>query len=324
MNGQQLIDALHETCRRRHLSRRTEEAYLYWLRQYAAFCAKNAWPSTEDKITAFLSRLATKRNVSASTQNQALNALAFLYRDILREDLGDFSQFRRAKRSRRLPVVLSQEEVSRLLAHLTGIHWLIGATIYGTGMRLNEALSIRVKDIDFDRSAITVRAGKGNKDRTVMLPASLAEPMRQQVATAERNHNADMAAGYGSVYLPHAIARKYPNADREFAWQYVFQASRVGPDPETGEVRRHHIHETAFQKAIRRAVRRAGINKKVGAHTLRHSFATHLVERGESIRNVQELLGHKSINTTMVYLHVSTRGVASIASPLETIAQGAA
>ena len=320
MNGRQLIESVHETCRRRHLSRRTEEAYLYWLKQYAAFCAKrSAGGTSEDKITAFLTALATQRKVSASTQNQALNALAFLYRDVLREDLGDFSQFQRAKRSRHVPAVLSEQEVARLLTNMRGIHWLIASTLYGTGMRLNEGLSLRVKDIDFDRNVITVRGGKGGKDRTVMLPGTLAEPLRQQIATAKRNHDADLAAGFGTVHMPDALAKKYPNAEREFAWQYVFQASRVGRDPETGELRRHHIHETAVQKAIRAAVRAAKIDKKVGAHTLRHSFATHLIERGEGVRIVQELLGHKDINTTMIYLHVSTRGVASTTSPLDRI-----
>jgi integron integrase len=293
---------------------------LYWLKQYAAFCAKRSDGGTsEDKIAAFLTVLATQRKVSASTQNQALNALAFLYRDVLREDLGDFSQFQRAKRSRHVPVVLSEQEVSRLLTNMRGVHWLIASTLYGTGMRLNEGLSLRVKDIDFDRNVITVRGGKGGKDRTVMLPGTLVEPLRQQIAVAKRNHDADLAAGFGTVYLPDALAKKYPHAEREFAWQYVFQASRVGSDPETGEMRRHHIHETAAQKAIRSAVRAAKIDKKVGAHTLRHSFATHLIERGEGVRIVQELLGHKDINTTMIYLHVSTRGVASTISPLDRI-----
>lgn len=319
MNERELVECIRNTCRRRHLSRKTEEAYLVWIKQFAVFCRENSWPNTEDKITAFLTRLATKRNVSASTQNQALNAIAFLYRDVLQQDLGDFSKFKRAKRTKRVPVVLSVQEVGRLLSHLRGIHWLIGATLYGTGMRLNECLSLRAKDIDFDRRSITVRAGKGNKDRTVMLPEKLIEPLRQQIECAKRNHNTDLAAGYGTVYLPYAIARKYPNAEREFGWQYVFQASRVGPDPETGEIRRHHIHDTAVQKAMRAAVRGAGIIKKASAHTLRHSFATHLIERGESIRAVQELLGHSHINTTMIYTHVSIKGVASIPSPLEAI-----
>ena len=319
MNERELIESVTNTCRRRHLSRKTEEAYLVWLKQFARFCRENSWPSTEDKITAFLTRLATKRNVSASTQNQALNAIAFLYRDVLQHDLGDFSKFKRAKRSKRVPVVLSVQEVTKLFSHLRGIHWLIGATLYGTGMRLNECLSLRVKDIDFDRSTITVRAGKGDKDRIVMLPGKLIEPLHHQIEAARRNHNIDLAAGYGTVYLPYALARKYPHTEREFGWQYIFQASRVGPDPETGEIRRHHIHDTAIQKAMRAAVRAAGITKKISAHTLRHSFATHLIERGESIRAVQELLGHSNINTTMIYTHVSTRGVASITSPLEAV-----
>ena len=320
MNGKQVIEKIHESCRVRHLSRRTEEAYIYWIKQYARFCVQHPWPKSEDKINAFLSRLATKRNVAAATQNVALNAIVFLYRDVKKEPLGDFSQFKRAKKPRRLPVVLSKKEVATLLSHTQGMYWLIASLLYGSGLRLMEVLRLRIKDIDFDRLTIYVRAGKGNKDRTVMLPSPLTEPLRQQVESAKRNHNRDLSDGYGTVYLPNALARKYPNAERAFAWQFIFQASRVGPDPETGEIRRHHIHHTAIQKAVRSAVRSSGINKKISCHTLRHSFATHLLESGTDIRTIQQLLGHKDLSTTMIYTHVATTGACGVTSPLEAIA----
>ncbi len=320
MNGVQLIEKIHEACRVRHLSRRTEEAYVYWIQKYARFCIQNPWPETEDKINAFLSRLATKHNVAAATQNVALNAVVFLYRDVKKEQLGDFSQFKRATKPRRLPVVLSKNETSILLSHVKGFHWLIANILYGSGLRLMEALRLRIKDIDFERRTITVRAGKGDKDRAVMLPQSLIEPLRQQIEQAKRNHNNDLAHGFGSVYLPNALAKKYKNAGKEFKWQYIFQATRVGPDPETGELRRHHIHHTAVQKAVRQAVITSSINKKISCHTLRHSFATHLLETGTDIRTIQQLLGHKDLSTTMIYTHVAITGACGVTSPLETLA----
>jgi len=320
MNGKQLIEKIHEACRIRHLSRRTEEAYIYWIQDYARFCIQNPWPETEDKINAFLSRLATKRNVAAATQNVALNAVVFLYRDVKKEPLGDFSQFKRAKKPHRLPVVLSKNETSILLSHTKGTHWLIASILYGSGLRLMEVLRLRIKDIDFERQTITVRAGKGDKDRAVMLPSSLTEPLQQQIELAKRNHNNDLASGYGSVYLPDALAKKYKNAPYEFKWQFLFQASRVGPVPETGEVRRHHIHHTAVQKAIRHAVVTSGIDKKISCHTLRHSFATHLLESGTDIRTIQQLLGHKDLSTTMIYTHVAITGACGVISPLEALA----
>jgi len=319
MNGTQLIEKIHEACRVRHLSRRTEEAYIYWIKQYADFCLQHPWPKSEDKISAFLSRLATKRNVAASTQNIALNAVVFLYRDVKQERLGDFSQFKRAQKPRRLPVVLSKTETSLLLSHVKGSHWLIANLLYGSGLRLMEALRLRIKDIDFDRQIITVRAGKGDKDRAVMLPSSLIEPLRQQIETSKRNHNNDLVNGYGSVYLPGALSRKYINAPYEFKWQFLFQASRVGIDPVSGDIRRHHIHHTAVQKAIRYAVISSAITKKVSCHTLRHSFATHLLEAGTDIRTIQQLLGHKDLSTTMIYTHVAITGACGVISPLEAI-----
>lgn len=320
MNGTQLAEKIHEACRVRHLSRRTEESYIVWIKQFATFCKQHPWPSSEDKIKAFLSRLATQRNVAPSTQNQALNAVVFLYRDVKNEPLGDFSQFKRAKKARRLPVVLSKQETTLLLSHTRGIHWLIASLLYGSGLRLMEALRLRVKDIDFDRGMIFIRAGKGNKDRTVMLPTPLREPLLQQIEQARRNHNIDLAQSYGTAYLPNALERKYKNANKEFAWQFVFQATQVAKAPDANVIRRHHIHHTAVQKAVRAATRASGINKKISCHTLRHSFATHLLENGTDIRTIQQLLGHKDISTTMIYTHVAANGACGVASPLEALA----
>lgn len=319
MNMKQTLEAARNVIRFRHLSYRTEEAYLHWIRRFAIFVHAHPDGTHEDKVRAFLTALATDRKVSAATQNQAMNAIVFLYRHVLRHDVGDFSSFTPAKRSRRLPVVLSMGEVAALLGHMRGMHWLIASLLYGAGLRLEEALSLRVKDIDFDRLIITVRAGKGNKDRTVMLPRPLVEPLRGQVADALRTHARDLATGFGEVYLPYAIERKYPNAAKSPQWQYIFQATRVGPCPCTGVIRRHHIHDSAVSKAISAAVRAAGIRKQVGAHTLRHSFATHMLESGHDIRTIQTLLGHADVRTTMIYTHVATKGAAGAVSPLERI-----
>ena len=321
MNGSQLSKKIHETCSVRHLSPRTEEAYAGWILRYSNFCKKNAWPSTEDKVTAFLTRLATQQNVSESTQNQALNAINFLYRDVLDEDIGDFSQYLRASKPKRLPIVLSIEEITRMLSHMRGMHWIIAALLYGSGLRLNECLYLRTKDIDFDRNTIMIRQGKGNKDRVVQLPLKAKDALREQIEISRRNHNTDLAQGYGTVYMPNALARKYPSASRQFAWQFIFQASKVAYDEASKETRRHHIHQSATPKAIREAVRLAKIEKQVTAHTLRHSYATHLLERGTDIRTIQELLGHKDISTTMIYTHVANIGACGVTSPLEAIAQ---
>lgn len=320
MNYKQAIEQTRNVCRFRHLSIRTEDAYTHWVGRFAKFCATNQWPEREDKIRAFLSHLSIDRNVSKSTQRQALNAIVFFYRDVLKQDVGDFSQFKKAKKPRTLPVVLSRQEIQRLLSHLRGIHWLIASVMYGAGVRLNEALKLRIKDIDLERHTITVRMGKGDKDRQTMLPSSLIEPLHQQIENARRTHNRDLTNGYGSVYLPHALKRKYPSAATEFAWQYLFQATKISACPRSGELRRHHIHDSAVQKAVKAAARCAGIDKKIGTHTLRHSFATHLLESGTDIRTIQQLLGHKDVSTTMIYTHVATNGAAGVISPLEQIA----
>lgn len=319
MNLNQTIEAARNVIRFRHMSYRTEQAYLHWIKRYGHWCRDHSVGGHEDKVRAFLTHLARERDVSASTQNQALNAVVFLYKQVLQQDVGDFSGFHPARLPRHLPVVLSQAEVGTLLSHLTGMHWIIAALLYGAGLRLNECLSLRVKDIDFSRKVIMVRDGKGAKDRAVMLPGSVSEPLRHHLDDVRRIHARDLAVGLGGAYMPGALGRKYPAAAKEFGWQFAFPASRPGPDPRTGEIRRHHLHDSAMSKAIRTARLAARIHKPVGAHTLRHSFATHLLENGTDIRTIQQLLGHADVSTTQIYTHVAERGAAGVTSPLERI-----
>ena len=321
MNYKETVEIVRNTLRFRQMSIRTEKSYLQWLKRYAAWCVKHPAGDHSDKIKSFLTYLARDRCVSASTQRQALNAIVFIYKQALKIDIGDISDFAYAKKPRTLPVVLSQNEVAAILPKITGQNYLIVSLLYGAGLRLNEALSLRIKDIDFDRKIINVRAGKGNKDRTVMLPATIAEQLRHHIENVHRTHNRDLANGFGDAYMPNALARKYQNAEKQFAWQFIFPASRIGTDPRTGALRRHHVHDSAISKAIRSAVRASNIDKKVGAHTFRHSFATHLLESGSDIRTIQELLGHKHVSTTMIYTHVSTKGAAGTSSPLEHLQQ---
>jgi integron integrase len=269
------------------------------------------------EIEAFLTYLAVDRRVAASTQNQALNAILFLYRDVLDVNLPWLDDVVRAKRPERIPEVLSTQEVARLLAQIDGTYKLMASLLYGSGLRLMEALRLRVKDVDFDYRQIVVRNGKGAKDRVTPLPSSLEEKLKTQIDKVVAQHREDLKAGYGSVYLPYALAEKYPNAQRELAWQYVFPSNQLSRDPHSGEKRRHHLNEKGLQQAVKLAVRRAGINKKASCHTLRHSFATHLLERGNDIRTVQELLGHKNVQTTMLYTHVLKRGGRGVISPLD-------
>lgn len=317
MNLSQTIEAARNVLRFKHLAYKTEKSYLGWIRRYAYWCRENTGGGHEDKVRGFLTHLARERTVSASTQNQALNAIVFLYRHVLQEDVGDFSGFHPARQPRRLPMVLSRDEVARLLSHLTGIHWMIGALLYGSGLRLAECLSLRVQDIDFARRIITVRDGKGAKDRAVMLPDTVADPLKHHIDAVKRQHARDLADGFGSVYLPAALERKYPRAAYEFGWQFVFTASKIGACSRTGELRRHHLHDSAVSKALRSARLAAKITKRMGAHTLRHSFATHLLESGTDIRTIQQLMGHADVSTTQIYTHVAERGAAGVTSPLE-------
>lgn len=323
MNLKETIDRTRSVARFRRLSYRTEKSYIGWIGRYARWCATHPGGDHGQKLNQYLTHLARDRNVSAATQSQALNALVFLYRQVLGIDLGDIGDFRPATKPKRLPVVLSQAEVSDLLSRIHGAPWLIASLLYGSGLRLAEALALRLQDVDIGRGIITVRSGKGDKDRAAILPAPLIQPLRQQIENVTRLHRRDMAAGFGDVYLPHAIERKYPNAAKATGWQFLFPATRIGACPRTGVLRRHHLHDSAVSKAIKAATRAAKINKRVGAHALRHSFATHLLERGTDIRTIQQLLGHSDVSTTMIYTHVAKNGAAGVASPLEALARTA-
>jgi integron integrase len=313
-----LMDEVRRCLRLNHYSLRTEKVYLGWIRRFILANAKRHPRELGGvEVERFLSQLAVQGQVSASTQNQALSALLFLYRKVLAVDLPWMENVTRARRGRRLPTVLSTSEVQRLLAGMEGRAWLIASLLYGTGMRLMECLRLRVKDVDFSRNEIVVRDGKGGKDRHTVLPRSLAEPLQREVERARLLHEADLREGGGVAWLPHALGRKYPNAGREFGWQYVFPSRQRSRDPRDGVLRRHHYDDGMLARALKSACRRAGIDKPVSAHTLRHSFATHLVEIGYDIRTVQELLGHSDVSTTQIYTHVLNRGAGGVVSPLD-------
>lgn len=269
------------------------------------------------EVEAFLTYLAKEGNVSSSTQNQALNALLFLYRNVLQIDLPVPLHALRAKRSEHLPTVLSKDEVARLLSGMQGLHQLMAKLLYGCGLRLMECIRLRVKDIDFEQFQIIVREGKGEKDRATMLPFSLVHPLKEQIAYVRKLHERDLSQGYGSVELPFVLIRKYPNADKEFGWQYIFPSDRLSIDPRSGIIRRHHLDPSGLQRAVKSAVKLASVDKLVSPHTFRHCFATHLLEAGYDIRTVQELLGHKDVKTTMIYTHVLNRGPKAVRSPLD-------
>jgi integron integrase len=315
-----LLERMVAEIRRRHYSIRTEEAYEAWVCRFILFCDHRE-PITvgADRLRAFLEDLAVRGNVSASTQSQALNALVFLYTQVLDRSLDDLGDFARAKRPKRLPVVLERSEVARLLMGIEGMSHLMAALLYGTGMRLMECVRLRVQDVDFRYHQIVVRDGKGHKDRVVPLPSRLEEPLQQQLQKVRALHEQDLAQGYGEAFLPDALARKWPNAPKEWIWQYVFPSGRLSVDPRSGKTRRHHIHENGLQKALKTAAQQAGIAKRVNCHCLRHSFATHLLEAGYDIRTVQELLGHADVSTTMIYTHVLNRGGQGVRSPLDNL-----
>jgi integron integrase len=273
----------------------------------------------EDEITQFLSALAVQGEVSASTQNQALCALVFLYRHVLGQNLGWLDDVVRAKRPQRLPVVLTRPEVRALLGALDGVHWIMVSLLYGSGLRLLECLRLRVKDMDFSSHQILIREGKGHKDRRTILPAAVKEPLADHLDRVHQRHQHDLAAGFGRVYVPDALQRKYPNANREWGWQWVFPASQISLDPRSGEHRRHHLHESVLQRAVKEAARTIGLTKATNCHTLRHSFATHLLEDGYDIRTIQELLGHRDVKTTMIYTHVLNRGGKGVYSPMDRL-----
>ncbi|CAM1000389.1 Putative integrase [Rhodanobacter sp. Root179] len=313
-----LMDEVRRVLRLKHYSIRTEEAYVGWIRRFILANGKrHPREMGEAEVEAFLSALAVQGKVAAATQNQALAALLFLYKQVLNIELPWMEGVVRAKRPQRVPVVLSRDEVTRVLARMDGRPWLLASLLYGTGMRLMEVLRLRIKDVDFARNEIAVRDGKGGKDRHTMLPRSLAEPLLREMERARLLHEADLASGFGAVWLPQALARKYPGAPREIGWQYVFPAAERSIDPMDGIERRHHFGDAVLSRALKAACRAVGIAKPVSAHTLRHSFATHLLESGYDIRTVQELLGHKDVATTQIYTHVLNRGGHGVLSPLD-------
>ena len=313
-----LLERVRMVIRSRNLSPRTEEAYVGWIRKYILFHAKRHPADLgEAEIAGFLSSLATERRVSASTQNQALSALLFLYQEVLHKDLEWLQGIVRAKRPIRVPVVLTKSEVEAILANLRGAPWLMACLLYGAGLRLMECCRLRVKDIDLQRNEISIRDGKGLKDRVTLVPGKLRGPLAAHLEEVQQQHQSDLRLGYGSVELPGALARKYPNTPREWGWQWVFPATRLYLDRTTGGLRRHHLHESVLQRAVKDAVRKAGIAKRASCHTLQHSFATHLLEAGYDIRTIQELLGHSDVSTTMIYTHVLNRGGRGVRSPLD-------
>ena len=313
-----LFDEVRRRLRLKHYSPRTEQAYLYWIRRYIrANGMRHPRGMGGKEVERFLSDLAREERVAPSTQNQALSALLFLYREVLAQQLPWMDNVVRAKRAPRLPVVLSRNETGALLAAMAGREALMAGLLYGSGLRLMECLRLRVKDVDFARNEITVRNGKGGKDRRTMLPEKLRSALQAQVDAVRVMHTRDLDAGFGLVSLPHALARKYRNAEREYGWQFVFPATRRGIDPRDGREKRHHLDESVLQRAVRSASRMAGIGKPVSPHTLRHCFATHLLESGADIRTIQELLGHQDVGTTQIYTHVLNRGAGGTVSPLD-------
>jgi integron integrase len=315
-----LLDRVREGLRARHYSRRTEESYVAWIRRYIVFHGKrHPIELGAPEVTRFLTSLAVEGRVAASTQNQALSALLFLYRDVLEVDLPWLDGIVRAKRPEHVPVVLARDEVRALLQRLDGAPRLMAYLLYGAGLRVLECCRLRVQDVDFAANQIVVRGGKGNKDRVTMLPAVARADLASHLQDVRAQHEADLANGAGWVELPTALRRKYPNAPRQWVWQWVFPATRIYRDRLTGELRRHHLHESVLQRAVKAAVRGAGIAKRASPHTLRHSFATHLLEDGHDIRTVQELLGHRDVSTTMIYTHVLNRGPAAVRSPADRV-----
>ncbi len=313
-----LLDTVREAVRVRHYSRRTEKAYVRWIRQFVKFHhMRHPRDMGQKEVTAFLTHLAVVRKVSASTQNQALSALVFMYRHVLGHELPWLDDLVRAKRRRKIPVVLSRGETQRVLAQLDGDNLLVASLLYGSGLRLLEALRLRIKDVDLERLELQVRDGKGGKDRITVLPEALVRPLRDQIQRSLKQHAADLARGTGSVAVPRALEAKYPRVAWEPGWQWVFPATRHYFHRESGRRRRHHLHESVVQRAVHTAVRLAGITKPASCHTFRHSFATHLLESGYDIRTIQELLGHKNVATTMIYTHVLNRGGRGVKSPLD-------
>ncbi|MEE4274239.1 MAG: integron integrase [Thermoanaerobaculales bacterium] len=315
-----LIERMRRAIRVRHYSIRTEEAYIAWIRRFFAFARRHPRDLSSDEINRFLTDLAVKHHVAASTQRQALSAILFLYREVLKIDPPWIDDVVRARQPKRLPTVLSKEEVAALLGRLEGTVQLVVLLLYGAGMRILECLRLRIQDVDFDLGTITIRDGKGHKDRTTLLPEACRQRLKDHLDDVRDIHEQDLADGFGRVHLPSALSRKYPHAATDWRWQYVFPAGSRGIDPRTGKTRRHHLHESVVQKAVKQAARKARIAKRTSCHTLRHSFATHLLMAGYDIRTIQELLGHKDVKTTMIYTHVlNMSGGNGVISPADTL-----
>ncbi len=315
-----MLDQVRGKIRLKHYSIRTEQAYVDWIKRFILYFDKRHPKDLgAPEVEQFLTHLAVNGNVSSSTQNQAKSALLFLYKQVLGVELPWLDNVERAKVPKRLPVVLTRDEVQKMLGQLQGTHWLVASLLYGSGMRILEALRLRVKDLDLSRKEILIRDGKGFKDRVTMLPMALVNPLREHLERVKHLHDQDLKEGFGAVYLPYALERKYPSAAQDWAWQYVFPSAKRSIDPRTNIERRHHVQDQAIQRAIRQAVRNAGITKPATPHTLRHSFATHLLEGGYDIRTVQELLGHSDVSTTMIYTHVLNKGGRGVSSPLDVL-----
>jgi integron integrase len=318
MANRKLLEQVSEIARFRHLSLRTEEAYRNWIKRFILFHQKQHPRDLDaEAVRIFLTHLAVNERVAASTQNQAFNALLFLYKQVLRAGALNIEGVERARHSRKLPIVFTKAEASTVIAQMKGGRRLIAGLLYGSGLRLMEAVRLRVKDLDFSRDEITVRDGKGEKDRVTMLPLALKHRLTMQIEAVQKLHKQDLKRGFGDVYLPYALDRKYKNAPKEFAWQYVFPAEKLSIDPRSGKMRRHHVAEQNVQRAVKAALRAAGVRKNGSCHSFRHSFATHLLEDGYDIRTVQELLGHKDVRTTMIYTHVLNKGGRGVRSPLD-------
>jgi integron integrase len=316
-----LLDRVRDVIRLKHYSLRTERTYCDWIERFIRFHRmRHPAEMAELEMGEFLTALARDGNVSASTQNQALSALLFLYREVLKQEIGWLEKVERAKKPAHLPVVLSRDEVHKIFAHLHGTARLMAGLLYGSGLRLMECLRLRVKDVDFAYARITVRDTKSGRDRVTMLPVNLAAPLQRHLQKVKAQHDQDVADGFGEVWLPDALGRKYPNAALEWGWQFVFPSSRISIDPRTQKKGRHHIDESALQQAVKKAVRAAGLSKPASCHTFRHSFATHLLENGYDIRTVQDLLGHKDVSTTMIYTHVLNKPGIGVRSPLDQVA----
>jgi integron integrase len=317
-NKPKLLQRVRDVVRRKQYSIRTEQAYVDWIKRFVLYHNKrHPCEMGEEEVAQFLTHLARDRNVAPATQNQALSALLFLYKDVLRQEIGWLDNVERARKPSKLPVVLSHAEMKRVFAHLHGVPKMMAGLLYGSGLRLMECVRLRVKDIDFELAQITVRDAKGGKDRVTMLPINLTEPLRRHLVRIKAQHEQDLEDGFGNVRLPFALGRKFPKAAREWGWQYVFASARISVDPRSGKRQRHHMAEGLLQSALKRAVEAAGIVKRANCHSLRHSFATQLLRRGYDIRTVQELLGHKDVSTTMIYTHVLNRPGIGVKSPLD-------